>query len=157
MLTIITLDERIAEAVSRARDRAAVAAVAKAARLDAQIAAWKVEYKARLIITFGAELLSLLDPRFVVGDAELWRIRARFAHGAHVYELSETVRRDQLELTRCDNTVFDAALDPEAPTELANLHTTVLIGAETVDERSDLLLCALAELAARPDVLLADD
>ena len=157
MLTMTTLDDRIAEAVARRRDREAIAREAEAARLEAQIAAWTVEYKARLIITFGGELLSLLDPRFVVGDAELWRIRARFAHGAHVYELSETVRRDQLELTRCDNTVFDAALDPEAPTELANLHTTVLIGAETVDERSDLLLCALAELAARPDVLLADD
>ena len=113
-----------------------------------------------LLNELGADVVAALNARYVTCENALSSIRARFSYAGEVFELG--YRQGSFELERRDNVRFSPELEPIEPT---NDHTWFkrisfydpdgsLI--TDVAQRVDVVLAAIAELAASPHVSAQD-
>lgn len=147
--------EMVSSAKERVSARIAAEEAEEAARLNEQIAVWKTEFRARLMVILGADLVDTLHAVWVPGEVNLWQIRARFLYTAQVFETYLSTR-GELMLARCDSVLFDSDLAPQQPTENIDLISYIDISALNPGDRADAFLVELDALAWGGDLCDTD-
>ena len=149
-----TIDELITAAHTRQEARRIAHEADELRQLNAQIARWTADFKNTLLNALGSDVVAALGARYVTGETSLASIRARFRYAGEVFELSYS--QGLFELERRDDVAFDAELNPVEPTADHAWFKRISFygpdGGYIVDdaERVDVVLAAIAELAAHP-------
>jgi hypothetical protein len=155
-----SLDQLITAAHARQQAKIAAHEAEQVRQINAQITKWTADFQAMLLNELGADVVAALNARYVTCENALSSIRARFSYAGEVFELG--YRQGSFELERRDNVRFSPELEPIEPT---NDHTWFkrisfydpdgsLI--TDVAQRVDVVLAAIAELAASPHVSAQD-